>query len=274
MFVRDIFSQMAIMPKTFSVDDTRNKKMLNKQHQQLVGKLVSGALFMAVPMASFAAESIDQLASRIDMDHFRAAIKSGDRDAFKSLPAKGYKNGLKGLLLKTNSYVNPEDSFADCDSDTVIVSARENKTLPGCRISLRLATKNADGSYQDKGIRIEYGIATGSKKFIANNSIWAQHAIAGDKMIEGALHPDKATNQTEQMCVGMAQFTANVTKGRDDGMTKEEYYQRLESMNGKSDVTSQMITLYKGFVDYVYAHPKQDGNVSAAAVYTNCINNF
>jgi hypothetical protein len=58
---------------------------------------------------------------------------------------------------------------------------QEHKTLPGCRISLKLATKDADGSYHDNGIRIEYGIATGSKKFIANNSAWAQHAITGDK---------------------------------------------------------------------------------------------
>lgn len=237
-------------------------------------KAALGTLLITASTTSYATESIDQLATRIGMDHFRDAIKKGERNAYKTLPAKGYKNGLTGLLVKTNTYVNPEDSFADCDTDTVIVSVQENKTLPGCRISLKLATKDADGSYHDNGIRVEYGIATGSKKFIANNSAWAQHAMSGDKVLEGALHPDKASNNTEQMCQGMAQFTANVTEGRNGGMTKGEYYQRLDNMNGKSEVTPQMITLYKTFVDYVYEHPKQDAQVSAAFIYTNCMNNF
>lgn len=239
-----------------------------------ISRLIIGALLAGVSTVSCAAESIDQLATRIGMDHFREAIKKGDRNAFKTLPAKGYKNGLTGLLIKTNTYVNPDDSFADCDADTVIVSVQENKTLPGCRISLKLATKDADGSYHDNGIRVEYGITTDAKKFIANNSIWAQHAISGDKVLEGALHPDKTNNHKDQMCMGMAQFTANVTEGRNGGMTKGEYYQRLDNMNGKSDVTPQMIKLYKTFVDYVYAHPKQDAQVSAAVIYTNCMNNF
>lgn len=237
-------------------------------------KSVLTIMLIAASSASYAAESIDQLATRIGMDHFREAIKKGDRSAFKTLPAKGYKNGLTGLLIKTNTYINPEYSFADCDTDTVIISVQEHKTLPGCRISLKLATKDANGSYHDNGIRIEYGIATGSKKFIANNSAWAQHAISGDKVLEGALHPDKTNNHKDQMCMGMAQFTSNVTEGRNSGMTKEEYYQRLDNMNGKSDVTPQMITLYKSFVDYVYDHPRQDAKVSAAFIYANCLNTF
>lgn len=237
-------------------------------------KSVLTIMLIAASSASYAAESIDQLATRIGMDHFREAIKKGDRSAFKTLPAKGYKNGLTGLLIKTNTYVNPEYSFADCDTDTVIISVQEHKTLPGCRISLKLATKDADGNYHDNGIRIEYGITTDSKKFIANNSMWAQHAINGDKVLEGAIHPDKANNHKDQTCMGMAQFTANVTEGRNGGMTKADYYQRLDSMNGKSEVTPQMITLYKTFVDYVYEHPKQDAQVSAAFIYTNCMNNF
>ena len=166
-------------------------------------KAALGTLLITASTTSYATESIDQLATRIGMDHFREAIKKGDRNAYKTLPAKGYKNGLTGLLVKTNTYVNPEYSFADCDTDTVIVSVQENKTLPGCRISLKLATKDADGSYHDNGIRIEYGIATGSKKFIANNSAWAQHAISGDKVLEGALHPDKASSDKDQMCVDL-----------------------------------------------------------------------
>lgn len=237
-------------------------------------KAALGALLITVSTTSYAGESIDQLATRIGMDHFREAIKKGDRNAYKTLPAKGYKNGLTGLLVKTNTYVNPEYSFADCNTDTVIVSVKKNKTLPGCRISLKLATKDVDGSYHDNGIRIEYGIATDSKKYIANNSAWAQHAISGDKVLEGALHPDKASNTKDQMCMDMAQFAANVTEGRNGGMTKEEYYQRLDNMNGKADVTPQMITLYKTFVDYVYENPRQDAKSSAAFIYTNCMNNL
>ncbi|EIY5094387.1 hypothetical protein ACOI6Z_07155 [Klebsiella sp. C239] len=237
-------------------------------------KSVLTIMLIAASSGSYAAESIDQLATRIGMDHFREAIKKGDRSAFKTLPAKGYKNGLTGLLIKTNTYINPEYSFADCDTDTVIISVQEHKTLPGCRISLKLATKDADGSYHDNGIRIEYGIATGSKKFIANNSMWAQHVINGDKVLEGVLHPDKTSHNKDQMCTGMAQFTANVTEGRNSGMMKGEYYQRLDNMNGKSGVTPQMITLYKSFVDYVYDHPRQDAKVSAAFIYANCLNNF
>ena len=84
-------------------------------------KSVLTIMLIAASSGSYAAESIDQLATRIGMDHFREAIKKGDRSAFKALPAKGYKNGLTGLLIKTNTYVNPEYSFADCDTDTVIV---------------------------------------------------------------------------------------------------------------------------------------------------------
>lgn len=238
------------------------------------GRSLLAIMLIAASSSSYAAESIDQLATRIGMDNFREAIKNGDRSAFKTLPAKGYKNGLTGLLIKTNTYVNPDYSFADCDSDTVIVSVQQKKTLPGCRISLKLATKDADGSYHDNGIRVEYGIAADSKKYIANNSMWAQHAINGDKVLEGALHTDEKNSHKDQMCMGMAQFTANVTEGRNGGMTKGEYYQRLDNMNGKSEVTPQMITLYKTFVDYVYEHPKQDAQVSAAFVYSSCMNNF
>lgn len=79
-------------------------------------KFLLSIILIATSSASYAAESIDQLAIRIGMDQFREAIKDGDRNAFKTLPAKGYKNGLTGLLLKTNTYVNPTYSFADCDT--------------------------------------------------------------------------------------------------------------------------------------------------------------
>ncbi|UZH02623.1 hypothetical protein OJ965_18390 [Pantoea anthophila] len=237
-------------------------------------KPLMAIMLIAASSAACAAESIDQLATRIGMDHFREAIKKGDRNAFKTLPAKGYKNGFSGLLLKTNTYINPAYSFADCDTDTIITSLQEHKRFPGCRISLKLATKDADGSYHDNGIRVEYGIAIGSKKFIANNSMWAQHAISGDKVLEGAVHPDKKNNHKDRTCMGMAQFTANVTEDRNGGMTKGEYYQRLDNMNGKPEVTPQMIALYKTFIDYVYEHPKQDAQVLSSFIYTTCMNNF
>lgn len=145
------------------------------------------SMLIVTSSASYAAESIEQLEDRIGMAHFWKAIREGDRNGFTTLPAKGYKNGLSGLLIKTDTYINPEYSFADCDTDTIIVSVREHKTLPGCRISLKLAKKDINGNYQDSGIRVEYGIRTGSKKFIANNSNWAQHAIIGDKVLELSL---------------------------------------------------------------------------------------
>lgn len=249
-----------------------SKKQISKTG--FMCKAALGTLLITASATSYAVENIDQLARRIGMDHFREAIKKGDRDAFKTLPAKGYKNGLTGLLIKTNTYVNPEDSFAECDIDAVFVSVEEHKTTPGCRVSLKLAGKDADGSYHDSGIRLEYGIATDSKRFIANNSVWAKHAISGDKELEGALYPDKTNNRKHKMCIGMAQFTANVTVGRNNGMTKNEYYQRLDGINGKFDVTPQMVALYKSFVDYVYEHPGQDAKVSEAFIYTNCMNNF
>lgn len=74
-------------------------------------KSVLTIMLIAASSASYAAESIDQLATHIGMDHFREAIKKGDRSAFKTLPAKGYKNGLTGLLIKTNTYINPNTAL-------------------------------------------------------------------------------------------------------------------------------------------------------------------
>lgn len=68
-------------------------------------------MLIAASSASYAAESIDQLATRIGMDHFREAIKNGDRNAFKTLPAKGYKNGLTGLLLKRTPTLTPNTAL-------------------------------------------------------------------------------------------------------------------------------------------------------------------
>ncbi|MNB64649.1 hypothetical protein D3C81_87840 [compost metagenome] len=224
--------------------------MLKTQLKQteLICKMMLGATILATSTASYALENIDQLATRIGMDNFREAIKKGDRNAYKSLPAKGYKNGLTGLLIKTGIYVNPEYSFADCDTDTVIVSVQERKTLPGCRISLKLATKDADGSYHDNGIRIEYGITTGSKKFVANNSAWAQHAIAGDKVLETSLKRDA----NDSVCTMWSTLAKNMATGRDEHTPMSVYDQRFESLRGKPGISEENITFSHHLTHYVY----------------------
>lgn len=205
-------------------------------------------ILVAVPSLSYAAESIDQLATRIGMDHFREAIKKGDRNAFKTLPAKGYKNGLTGLLIKTNTYANPDDSFADCDMDTVFVSVKDHKTIPGCRISLKLASKDGDGSYHDRGIRVEYGIATDSKKFIANNSAWAQHVISGDKVLENEL--SSAKNET--LCNSWATMARNIAAGRDNQDPQSMFDEQIEGLRGKLGITEQNIVFAHYIAHTVY----------------------
>ncbi len=242
-----------------------SKTRLNKPG--FSAKSVLTIMLIAASSASYAAESIDQLATRIGMDHFREAIKKGDRSAFKTLPAKGYKNGLTGLLIKTNTYVNPEYSFADCDTDTVIVSVQEHKTLPGCRISLKLATKDADGSYHDNGIRIEYGIATGSKKFIANNSAWAQHAITGDKALESSLKRD--ANDT--VCTAWSTIAKNIAIGRDEHNLISVYQQQIEDLRGKPGITESNIVFAHALAGMVYKDmaAKKPQEVEAL-VYQTC----
>lgn len=221
----------------------------NKSHmKRLAQNLFVLSVVAGLPATSYAAESLDQLATRIGMDHFRDAIKKGDRSAFKTLPAKGYKNGLTGLLIKTNTYVNPEYSFADCDTDTVITSVQEHKTLPGCRISLKLATKDADGSYHDNGIRIEYGITTGSKKFIANNSAWAQHAISGDKVLESSLKRDA----NDDVCTAWSTMAKNIAIGRDEHNPISVYQQQIESLRGKPGITENNIIFAHALAGMVY----------------------
>ncbi|EOA2951338.1 TPA: hypothetical protein ACJIVJ_000230 [Yersinia enterocolitica] len=237
------------------------------KNQKIISHIVLGTLLGAISMASYATESIDQLSTRIDIDHFREGIKKGDRSAFKTLPAKGYKNGLTGLLLKTNTYVNPEYSFADCDTDTVIASVQEHKTLPGCRISLKLATKDADGSYHDNGIRIEYGITTGSKKFIANNSVWAQHAISGDKVLEISLK--REANDT--VCTAWSTMAKNMAIGRDEHNPISVYQQQIENLRGKPGITESNIVFAHALAGMVYQDmaAKKPQEVEAL-VYQTC----
>lgn len=129
-------------------------------------------------------ENIDQLAERIHLSKIDAGLRKGDRNVLSVLPAKGYKNGLAGLMKKYDVYPNPEYSFAMCPA--YLENGKEV-----CVISIKLATKTAGGQYQDHGFRIDYAIAPGSKQFAAGDSHYAKHLIAGDGFVEYELsHPD------------------------------------------------------------------------------------
>lgn len=133
-----------------------------------------------------AAESLEALSKRIRLEDMSTALREADPRGFSSLPAKGYKKGLTGILIKYNVYPNPECSFTDCDTDIVITNGSK-KAGPGCIVSIKLAKKLKNGKLRDIGIRVEYGIAPGGKQFVANNSAYAQHAINGNGMLEHSL---------------------------------------------------------------------------------------
>lgn len=240
-------------------------------------KTLLAVIVIATSSAAYAAESIDQLASRIGMDKFQDAIKKGDRNAFRALPAKGYKDGFTGLLNKTNTYINPEYSFADCDTDTVFVSVKEHKTIPGCRISLKLASKNADGSYHDNGIRVEYGIATGSKSFIANNSIWAKHVISGDKVLEKELTPSKSAKQadSETVCTTWGGLAKNIAVGRDHQDPQSMFDKQIEGLRSNPDVTEANIKFAHFIAHSVYnSLARNTPEEAQAIIYNFCRKNM
>jgi hypothetical protein len=56
--------------------------------------------------------------------------------------------------------------------------------FPGCVVSLKLARKLPNGNFRDIGIRIEYAIAPGAKLFEPNNSVYAQHAVTGNGLLD------------------------------------------------------------------------------------------
>lgn len=123
------------------------------------------------------AESYKALRARTNIDRMAQSIKVGSNIGFDSLPAKGYKDGFSGLMRKHNVFPNPEYSFVTCGEDVVLTSQQGE---PGCVVSLKLAKKLGNGKFQDLGVRAEYGIAEGSRRFVANRSVHAQHAINGD----------------------------------------------------------------------------------------------
>jgi hypothetical protein len=87
-------------------------------------------MLIAASSASYAAESIDQLATRIGMDHFREAIKKGDRSAFKTLPAKGYKNGLPGCSSKLTPTLTPNTALLIAIRTPLLSRCKNTKRSP------------------------------------------------------------------------------------------------------------------------------------------------
>lgn len=142
--------------------------------------LVLGAVYMGVSPA-YADESLLALRERMKISVMNQGIQRGDPSVLSSLPAKGYKDGLTGFMREFRLYPNPNYSFTQCGED---VLWRNAQAKPGCIVSIRLASKNADGSFKDQAIRIEYGVAPGAKQFMSNNSAYAEHAIKGDGALQ------------------------------------------------------------------------------------------
>lgn len=143
-------------------------------------------LMVLLSGAAFATESFDSLQKRVKFKDMTAALKRGDNRAFSILPAKGFSNGLTGLMIKYNVYPNPEYSFTSCgDQDKIKIVGTSG--TPGCLVSLKLARKLSNGNFRDIGIRIEYAIAPGGHTFEPNNSVYAQHAVAGNGWLDSQL---------------------------------------------------------------------------------------
>ncbi|WP_339425096.1 hypothetical protein [Pseudomonas proteolytica] len=145
-----------------------------------------GAMVLVIALATTATafadiESLGTLKTRMRIDVMDAGIQVGNPESLSGLPAKGYKDGLAGFLRQFRLYPNPRYSFTECGGGMISVPGGAES---GCIVSIRLARKNTDGSFKDVGIRIEYGVKLGGKKFLANNSAYAQHAIDGSGMLE------------------------------------------------------------------------------------------
>lgn len=145
---------------------------------------VSLAILFAAPTLTFAAESLDKLSARMKVGAMGKSIKTGDLNGFTSLPAVRYPDGLTGFLKRYDVYPHPNNSFVDCGDGLVMTPAG---IKPGCVVSIKLARKQADGSFRDIGIRIEYGVWPGARSFSANSS-YAKSAIQGDGLLELQMH--------------------------------------------------------------------------------------
>lgn len=149
-----------------------------------VKKIILSFILTVCASSAFATESLDSLKERMHIYKIDSALRKGDMRALSVLPAKGYKDGIVGILKKYNVYANPAHSFADCGEGG---KQTEMGKKPGCVVSLKLARKLSDGTYQDLGIRIEYAVGLGEHRFAANNSAYAQHAIDGDGWLDNQL---------------------------------------------------------------------------------------
>ena len=122
-----------------------------------MNSLVSLFLFFLAGPA-LAAETLEALEKRTGMAGMERAIQSADNRGFSRLPAKGYKNGLSGILQKHRVYPNPEYSFTSCGYSDKFEG---QSAVPGCRVSIKVARRLADCQLEDTGIRIEYAIGLG-----------------------------------------------------------------------------------------------------------------
>ncbi|MCX7139891.1 MAG: hypothetical protein NT123_02090 [Proteobacteria bacterium] len=146
------------------------------------------ALLLTTFSASvFAVESLTDLQLRAHIEAIDDGIKSGNRNVLFALPAKGYKNGLSGVLNRFDVYPNPEYSFTSCG---LADKFGKNGLSPGCRVSIKLARLRPGGVYHDIGIRIEYAIGLGESKFVPNNSAYAHHIVSGDGVLESQIEQD------------------------------------------------------------------------------------
>lgn len=141
-------------------------------------------LILLMSSTAFAVESLSELERRVGLESIDDALKSGNRNVLLALPAKGYKNGLTGVLNKFDVYPNPAYSFTSCG---ITDKAGKNGPSPGCVVSIKLAQKSSGGMYRDIGIRIEYAIGPGDEKFTPNNSAYAEHIVRGDGVLEAQI---------------------------------------------------------------------------------------
>lgn len=147
-------------------------------------KLSIFVVLLLATSGALAAESFEALRDRLKFQKMTTAIKNGDRNGLAPLPAKGYSDGLSGLMKKYDVYPNPAYSFASCGPTDKITA---NGGVPGCVVSIKLARKLPNGDFRDLGVRIEYAIGPGERQFVANNSVYAQHAISGNGWLDAQL---------------------------------------------------------------------------------------
>jgi hypothetical protein len=60
------------------------------------------ALILLLSGTAFATETFDHLKKRVKFNEMTTALKQGDNRAFSILPARGYSNGLTGMMIKYN----------------------------------------------------------------------------------------------------------------------------------------------------------------------------